>query len=214
MKTQRKPVLVALLLALSAAISNAATFSGSLADGGNSALVGSDLGGALFDSDADIALNVALYSIVVPTTSFVTIASTGYAAGGVDPYFTLFTGGGLDASFLASNYLQAFNPDGPGGDFTYSGKLAAGTYQIALGTFANLSFAENYSGVPGYDYRLGDGFTGLGEADSLGTSAYSLDVTLVAVAVAEPGAELMLLGGLLVVAGAQARRRRLALARC
>jgi hypothetical protein len=135
-------------------------------DAGNSALVGSDLGAALFDSDFDIANNVALYSFVVSATGVVTIASAGFGAGGADPYFTLFSGSGATATFLDSNFAQAYST---GGDFDYSATLAAGTYEIALGTFANTSFAENLA-----TGTLGDGFTGLGEPDSLGDGGYSL----------------------------------------
>ena len=66
------------------------TFSGYLNDSANSALVGSDLGPALFSDDYDIANNVALYSFNVPIAGNVIFDSNGFGVGGADPYFTLF----------------------------------------------------------------------------------------------------------------------------
>jgi hypothetical protein len=85
---------VASLLALSTCLCGAATLSGNLGDPTNPALVGSDLGAPLFDTPGDIADNVAIYQVVVPTDGELDILSTGDAAGGVDPYFTLFAGAG------------------------------------------------------------------------------------------------------------------------
>ena len=83
---------------------------------------------------------MALYTFSVTIPGTVSIVSTGFAAGGVDPYFTLFAGSGDSATFLDSNYAQAIST---GGDFTWTSTLAVGTYEIALGAFENMSFAEN-----------------------------------------------------------------------
>jgi len=157
-------------LATHAAVSNSASFSGFLNDAGNPALVYSDLGAALFGDDSEIANNVALhtFSIAAPLTA--SFDSNGFDAGGVDPYFTLFAGSGGTATFLASNYDQAFST---GGDFLISLALAAGDYTIALGAFANMSMAENN---PDADPTLGDGFTFLGGPGYLGNYYYELNV--------------------------------------
>lgn len=165
-----KRFFVASFLLASAATASAATFSGNFGDSSNTALVGSDLGAASFSDSYAIADNVALYNLVVPTAETVSIQSTAFAAGGADPYFSLFQGTGGSATFLASNYNQAFST---GGDFDYSGMLVAGHYEIALGVSANMSFAENYgSGT------LADGFIGLGDPGSLGNGSYALQVTM------------------------------------
>ena len=81
----------------------------------------------------------------------------------------MFSGAGGTATWLASNYTQAYST---GGDFSYSGNLAVGVYQIALASFANMSYAENHgSGT------LADGFVGLGEPDALHSGGYSLQVS-------------------------------------
>jgi hypothetical protein len=156
-------------LALAASLAGAATLSGNLGDSGNGALVGSDLGAPDFTDDNAIADNVALYAFTVSVGGTVSIVSTGFAGGGVDPYFTLFSGSGNPATFLDSNYVQATST---GGDFTWTGTLAPGSYEIALGAFENMSFAENSgSGT------LGDGFIFLGDPNSLGDGSYSLTLT-------------------------------------
>jgi|GEM_PF-1763005 hypothetical protein len=153
-------------------------FSGYFNDSLNTALVASDLSAAQFGDDYAIANNVALYSLSVPTAGQVTFTSKGFAAGGADPYFTLFQGTGNSATFLDSNYIQAFST---GGDFIISDPLAAGSYMIAMGVSANMSIAENW-GVG----SLGDGFTFLGEPDYLGNYFYDLQVSTPAVTVPEP----------------------------
>lgn len=155
-------------LALAATLAGATTYAGNLGDAGNAALVGSDLGAPAFDDANAIANNVALYTFTTPAGT-VSIVSTGFAGGGVDPYFTLFSGSGGTATFYDSNYVQATTT---GGDFTWTGTLAAGTYEIALGSFENMSFAENSgSGT------LGDGFIGLGDPNSLGDGSYALNLS-------------------------------------
>ena len=157
-------------LALAATLAGASTtLSGNLGDAGNAALVGSDLGAPDFTDDNAIANNVALYVFSTVVGGTVSVVSTGFASGGVDPYFTLFSGSGSTATLYDSNYAQATTT---GGDFTWTGTLAAGTYEIALGSFENMSFAENLgSGT------LGDGFIGLGDPNSLGNGSYSLNLT-------------------------------------
>ena len=101
------------------------------------------------------------------------------APGGFDTYFSLFQGAGAGATFLASND----DGDCPPGDAdvacrdsTLNLTLSAGSYVLAVGTFENLSFAENLgSGT------LGDGFIGLGSYFNLDTlsdtsSAYAVDI--------------------------------------
>jgi hypothetical protein len=147
----------------------ATTLAGNLGDPGNGALVGSDLGVPDFTDANAVANNVALYTFTVAQAGTVSVVSTGFAAGGVDPYFTLFTGTGATAAFLDSNYLQAIST---GGDFTWAGTLAAGSYEIALGSFENMSYAENLgSGT------LGDGFIGLGDPNAVWDGSYVLTLT-------------------------------------
>jgi hypothetical protein len=194
----RNRSVVASLIALSTGLCGATTLSGNLGDPTNSALVGSDLGAPLFDTPDDIADNVAIYQVVVPTDGELDIVSTGYAAGGVDPYFTLFAGAGPTATFYASNYDQAFST---GGDFEFDQVVAAGTYQIALGSFANMSFAENL-GVG----TLADGFIELGLTYALGDGSYALTVNVDGgtAPVPEPANAVLILAGL-AAWGASAR---------
>ncbi|MBS0353107.1 MAG: DVUA0089 family protein [Proteobacteria bacterium] len=144
------------------------SFSGQLNDPGNAALAGSDLGAPQFSTDAAIANNVALYTFNVATSGTVSFTSLGFAGGGVDPYFSLFSGSGNAAGFFGSNYVQAFST---GGDFALSFALTPGDYTVALGSFANMSIAEN-TGVG----TLGDGFSSLGQPGALGSTFYRLNV--------------------------------------
>jgi hypothetical protein len=157
-----------------AANASTVTFKGYLNNSANSALKNTYaappyLGLPLFGNDWDIANNVAIYNLSIPVRSTVTFRSTGYAAGGSDPYFALFRGSGDTATFLTSNYTQAFST---GGDFVFSYALGAGNYMVAMGAFANESFAENNgSGT------LGNGFTSLGVPDFLRNYFYRLEIT-------------------------------------
>jgi len=60
-----------------------------------------------------------------------------------------------------------------GGDFAWTGTLAAGSYEIALGALENMSFAEQQPGV----CTLADGFIGLGDPGSPGYGSCSLTLT-------------------------------------
>lgn len=197
MQTRTMKSLVALCLLLAGATgashAQSVVFSGRLDDPANTALVASDLSAPSFVDERAVANNVALYALDVPVTGVVSIVSTGFAAGGVDPYFTLFSGVGEAATVVGSNYTQAFST---GGDFSFSAVLAAGAYRIALGAFANMSLAENLGvGV------LGDGFSGLGVPAGLGDASYRLEVTT---PVPEPAAWLLMALG---VTGLLQRRR-------
>ena len=144
------------------------TFSGHFDDPANPALVASDLTAALFGNDNDIANNVALYDLVVPVGGIVTFDSFGYAAGGAEPFMSLFAGSGGGATFVASNYWILDI------DFSMSEPLAAGAYTVAIGVWLNQSFAENN---PDADPTLSDGFIGLGVPNGLGDSYYEIRVT-------------------------------------
>jgi len=195
-------LLAALLLVLTSGVARAdiLTFSGYLNDPGNSALVGSDLGPALFGDDWEIANNVALYDLVIPFGGIVGFKSNGYFLGGAQPYFSLFSGGLSSMStapFVASNFFD------PLIDFDMPTSLSAGSYVMALGVWQNMSFAEN-----GGSGTLGDGFIALGVPGYLGNSYYELDVTRPdepQPPVPEPGALLLVGSGL---AGLSAVRRR------
>ena len=190
-------MLAAGTLALASTLAGATTLSGNLGDSGNGALVGSDLGAPDFTDANAIANNVALYTFNVTVAGTVDIVSTGFGAGGVDPYFTLFDGSGNTATFHDSNYAQAIST---GGDFTWTGTLGVGSYEIALGAFENMSFAENLgSGT------LGDGFIFLGDPNSLGDGSYSLTLTT---PVPEPAGTWLMGVGLAVIATRGWRARR------
>ena len=193
-------VLVALVDSAAATV---ITLSGLLDDSANAALVGSGPAPSppLFGNDLDIANNVALYPISVPFTGSVQFDSNGFAVGGVDPYFTLFSGTGNGATFVGSNFAQAIST---GGDFLLTFSLPAGSYTVALGVFENLSFAENLGSG-----SLGDGFIGLGQPGSLGTYFYELLVTTPGGSgppLSEPSSGILLLLGLATAAAIGQRR--------
>jgi hypothetical protein len=133
------------------------------------------------------------------------------AAGGFDPYVSLFTGSGVLATFLASND-DGVCPPGTASpacaDSTLSvANLAAGTYTLALTLPFNFSFAENLG-----TGSLGDGFIGLdsgysdGTCVGLCTNQYAVDITSAGI-VPEPTTSSLLLAGLSGVAALTRRRR-------
>ncbi len=122
-------LLVAIALGASSAYALPITFSGSLDDSANPNLFGSDLGIPSFDDSVEpIANNVAIYTFNLSTPQTVSFTSYGYADGGIDPYFTLFMGIGNGATFLASNFDNAFL--GSGGDFTRSRRWRRATTRL------------------------------------------------------------------------------------
>ena len=156
-------------LTLGVARASPVTLSGYFNDQGNPALVGSDLAAPLFGDDWEIANNVALYDLEILSAGVVAFESHGYAAGGAQPYFSLFAGSLVSvgtATFVTSNYFD------PNIDFNMSVAPGAGSYIVALGVWENMSFAENL-GVG----TLGDGFIFLGVPGFLGNSYYELEVT-------------------------------------
>ncbi len=199
MNTIRNGLAGLALAATALAAGASTTLSGNLGDPGNGALVGSDLLAPDFSDANAIADNVALYTFTLSASGAVSIVSTGFAAGGVDPYFTLFSGSGSTATFYDSNYVQATDT---GGDFSWAGTLAAGTYEIALGSFENMSFAEN-----GGSGTLGDGFIMLGDPNSLYDASYSLTLTT---PVPEPSGTWLMAIGLAAIATRKLRARRAA----
>ena len=74
-------------------------------------------------------------------------AGTVIAAGGLDPYISLFSGSGITATFLASNDDGLCPPGTRVSGFcldpTLTTNLPAGSYTLALSAFENFSFAEN-----------------------------------------------------------------------
>lgn len=189
-------LMVALLVGGSA---TAATivFNGRLNDPSNAALVGSGSSPSApsFTDDYAIANNVAIYSFLVPSSGPVRFLSIGFVAGGIDPYFTLFSGSGPSATFVSSNFAHAFSV---GGDFDMTLALTSGPFTLSIGAFANMSSAENLgSGT------LGDGFVGLGVPSALGDYSYDLLVTTAdgggGSTVPEPATPLLVAAGALLV---------------
>ena len=169
-------LLAGLLFSAQAAQASTLSFTGSLGDSTNSALVGSGFAlptPALFASSDDYVNNVALYHFTLASATAVTISSLGFAMGGVDPYVSVFAGADYGATFVDSNYFHAISV---GGDFDQILNLLAGDYTLAIGAFENLSYAEN-----GGFGALGDGFTGFGDARYLFNASYDVSVTTDAV---------------------------------
>ncbi len=190
-----------LALAAGSSLAGSVTFSGNLGNSANSALVASDLSAAQFTDDQATANNVALYALHVLVGSNANFTSSGFALGGMDPYFSIFSGTdpGI-ATWLESNYLHAQTL---GGDFSMDVALAPGDYTVAIGVYSNLSFAENLGS--GF---LADGFIGLGGARYLGDGAYALTVTLLdELTVPEPGSAMLTLTAACAAVWVRRRRR-------
>jgi len=166
--------------------------------------------GSLDPSDPN---SVALFSVTLAAPSGLNIQTWGYggginaagdaiAAGGFDPYVSLFAGSGDSATFLASND-DGLCPPGNGSvachDSTLTlDNLAAGSYTVALTVFGNSSFAENFGAG-----SLGDGFIGLADyfdaaSGITRTADYAIDITTNA-PVPEPATLLLLAPALLLV---------------
>jgi hypothetical protein len=143
------------------------------------------------NSDGDYAQYAAvLRSFTLTSASSVDIVSFSYgggtngngtviAQGGLEPYLSLFDSAG---DFLSSTYFGVTCPVGAktntssGECFDVllnAGNLAAGTYQVALSAYANMSFAENLG-----TGTLADGFTGLGNLFPGEDLHYAFDVDI------------------------------------
>lgn len=162
------------------------------------------------DTDETIAQWAARresFTLAAPATGYAITFSSGggtngagtpIAAGGFQPYLSLFDGAG---NFLASTYFSPLV--GPAYDTSLDfGTLGAGTYQIVISAYLNMSMAEN-SGTG----TLADGFTGLGNLYQGEDLHYAFDVVLEdgGGPVPEPGMLMLVLGGL---GAALVRRRR------
>ena len=142
-------------------------------------------------SDGDYAQYAAVIrTFTLSTASTVSAITFGYGGGvngagttiaqsGFESYLSLFNASG---NFLSSTYFGTTCPAGAktntvlGGCYDVqlnAGVLAAGTYQIAISAFDNLSYAENL-GAP---LKLADGFTGLGNLYGGEDLHYAFDVT-------------------------------------
>ena len=142
-------------------------------------------------SDGDYAQYAAVIrTFTLSAASSVSAVTFGYGGGvngngqtiaqsGFESYLSLFDGAG---NFLSSTFFGTTCPAGAktntvlGGCYDVllnAGTLAAGTYQIAISAFENMSFAEN-NGPPS---KLADGFTGLGNLYPGEDLHYAFDVT-------------------------------------
>jgi hypothetical protein len=148
--------------------------------------------------NSEEANDVLLVSFTLSSATPLTIQSFGYggtsdapggvnaagnviSSGGFDTYFSLFSGTGPAATFLASSDdglcpPAAFAPACRDSQLDFV-SIGAGEYTLALSVFDNFSFAENFgSGT------LGDGFIGLGsyfnaDSNSFRTPQYAVDFT-------------------------------------
>ena len=180
------------------------------------------------DLDPADANDVALISFKLLSAADVDIQTWGYGgtseapggvngagavivAGGFDPYVSLFQGSGAGATFIESND-DGLCPPGHAAPACHDATLhlsglAAGDYTLAIGTFGNMSFAENYGSG-----NLGDGFIGLGNyydasSDTVRSTHYAVDISSAGLPAVPESASLAMLGaGLLIVVGRLRRR--------
>jgi hypothetical protein len=171
--------------------------------------MGCTLGAGNTDADyAQFAAVVKTFSIASPSTMFAITFSYGGGTnganqvipqGGFEPYLSLFDAGG---NFLASTFSGITCPAGAHANTVSNscfdvqldgGTLGAGSYQIAISAFENMSLAENNGAG-----TLADGFTGLGNLAPSGENLnYAFDVVLNSTSpVPEPGSGTLLLTAL------------------
>ena len=181
----------ALTLNTPTAIANTISFTGNLRSDATFTSCGTGCTLGAGNSNGDYAQYAAVVrSFTVLTTSTVQAITFSYGGGvngagtpiaqsGFEPYLSLFTSSG---NFLSSTFFGTTCPAGAktntvlGGCYDVllnAGTLAAGTYQIALSAFENLSFAENLG-----TGTLADGFTGLGNLYPGEDMHYAFDVTI------------------------------------
>ncbi|MBZ5624983.1 MAG: DVUA0089 family protein [Acidobacteriia bacterium] len=154
------------------------------------------------NSDGDYAQwAVFVVSFNIPTPETVQIVTFSYGGGangtgtlisqgGLEPYLSLFDAVG---SFLASTYFgitcpSVANTNSSSGQcydvLLDAGSLPAGSYQVAISAYANMSLAEN-AGTG----TLGDGFTGLGNLFPGEDLHYAFDIDLGAASPLAPAPE-------------------------
>ena len=179
MQTSRL-ILIALPATWSLASASSLVFSGNLRTDATILDCGSGCTLSPASADFDFAQwSAAVYSFSVPTPSLMQAVTISYAAGGLEPYLSLFDASG---TFLASTFFGVTCPSGASVNpasgacldvLLDGGTIAAGTYQIVISAFENFSFAENQGfGV------LADGFTGLGNLLPGEDLNYAFKVTL------------------------------------
>lgn len=158
-------------------------------------------------SAADVDIQTWGYGGTAAAAGGVNAAGAVVAAGGFDPYLSLFSGTGAGATFIASAD-DGLCPPGVAAPACHDatlhlGGLAAGSYTLAIGTFGNMSFAENQGGT------LGDGFIGLGNyydisSDTVRTPHFAADIRSDGIpAVPEPASLALTVAGLLALLAAR-----------
>jgi len=122
------------------------------------------------DAPADVLIQTWGFGGTAAAPSGTNGAGAVIAAGGFDPYVSLFSGAGATALFIASNddgLCPSGTPAPTCADSTLAvAKLAAGTYTLALTLPFNFPFAENLG-----TGSLGDGFIGLDSSFNDGSCA-------------------------------------------
>jgi hypothetical protein len=96
--------------------------------------------------------NVVLADFVLNADGSFTIESLGFAANGIDPYVTLYSG-----STVSPGSAPFVLEHSPGGDFSFNTPLlTSGTYVLAISAWNNYGCRFGLSGC-----TLADGFSGL-----------------------------------------------------